>query len=281
MYYVKKDKDVVKCKLCPHGCVITPGNRGICRVRLNKGGILQTINYGLYTALSLDPIEKKPLKDFYPGTYILSIGTFGCNLKCSYCQNWQIAHGESPPTNKLEPKEAALLAKKYENKGNIGIAYTYSEPLMWYEFVLDTAREAKKLGLKNVLVTNGYIEEEPLRELLPYLDAANVDVKAFNETFYPKLCKGKLEPVKKSVEIMAESCHVEITTLVIPEYNDDLGEISQLAQWIRGISPDIPLHLTRYFPNYNLNLSPTPIETLKNAQQEALKYLNKVYLGNV
>lgn len=280
-YYLKKAKDVVKCVLCPHECVITPGNKGICRVRLNESGILKTINYGLCTALALDPIEKKPLKNFEPGSLILSAGTFGCNLKCSFCQNWQIAHGEKPISKEIAPDELALLANKYKNENNIGIAYTYSEPLMWYEFVLDTCQEIKKYKLKNVLVSNGYIQEEPLKELLPYLDGANIDVKAFNQRFYPELCQGKLEPVTRTVAKMAESCHVEITTLIIPEYNDALKEIEELAKWIANISSDIPLHLSRYFPNYRLNLPPTPENTLLKAREVALKYLKNVYLGNV
>ncbi|MDK2824216.1 MAG: pyruvate formate lyase activating enzyme [Clostridia bacterium] len=281
MYWIKKDNDIVKCFLCPHGCVISPGNKGICRVRLNEKGILKAINYGLCTAIALDPIEKKPLYDFYPGSQILSIGTFGCNLKCSFCQNWQIAHGENPPNHELDMRDLVRLAQKYLPEGNIGVAYTYSEPLMWYEFVLDASKEIKETGLKNILVTNGYIEEEPLKELVPFIDAANVDVKAFNNNFYPKLCKGKLDPVKRTVEILAENIHVEITTLVIPGENDATDEIEELARWMKSISPEISLHLTRYFPNYNLNLPPTPLESLRRAKEVAEKYLTKVYLGNI
>lgn len=281
MYWIKKDNDIVKCFLCPHGCVISPGNKGICRVRLNEKGILKAINYGLCTAIALDPIEKKPLYDFYPGSQILSIGTFGCNLKCSFCQNWQIAHGENPPNHELDMRDLVRLAQKYLPEGNIGVAYTYSEPLMWYEFVLDASKEIKETGLKNILVTNGYIEEEPLKELVPFIDAANVDVKAFNNNFYPKLCKGKLDPVKRTVEILTENIHVEITTLVIPGENDATDEIEELARWMKSISPEISLHLTRYFPNYNLNLPPTPLESLRRAKEVAEKYLTKVYLGNI
>ncbi|KJS22745.1 MAG: hypothetical protein VR72_04230 [Clostridiaceae bacterium BRH_c20a] len=281
MYYLKKDNDVVQCILCPHGCVISPGNKGICRVRLNYNGILRSINYGLCTALAIDPIEKKPLFDFFPGFSILSVGTFGCNLKCSFCQNWEIAHGEHPTKYEITPKELADLAEKHKVNESIGIAYTYSEPLMWYEFVLDGCKEIKKKDLKNVLVSNGYINEEPLEELLPFIDGANIDIKAFNQTFYPKMCKGKLDPVLKTVEMVASKCHVEVTTLVIPEENDALEEIEELARWLKSISPSISLHLTRYFPNYQLNLPPTPIKTLEKAREVAMRHLGKVYLGNV
>lgn len=281
MYWIKKDKDVVQCVLCPHGCVITPGNRGICRVRYNNNGTLESLNYGLCTALALDPIEKKPLYNFYPGSKILSAGTFGCNLKCSFCQNWTIAHGENPPVYEVTSLELADLAQKHKAEGNIGLAYTYSEPLMWYEFVLETAKEVSNKGLKNVLVSNGYINEEPLQELLPFIDAANIDVKGYNDTFYPKMCKGKLEPVKKTVALLAPHCHVEVTTLVIPGENDKVEEIEELARWLSTVSPEVTLHLTRYFPNYRLNLPPTPRKTLEKAREAALRHLSKVYLGNI
>lgn len=281
MYWFKKDKDVVQCVLCPHNCVISPGNLGICRVRKNDKGRLISINYGKCTAIALDPIEKKPLYDFHPGSYILSIGTFGCNLKCSFCQNWEIAHGVEPKQCDIDAKTLTQLAKKHRSDGNIGAAYTYSEPLMWYEFVLDASKEMHEDNLENVLVSNGYIEEEPLWELLPYIDAANIDVKAYNDKFYPKLCKGQLSPVKRTVELMADKCHVEITTLVIPGENDAVEEIEELAKWLSSLSPEIPLHLTRYFPNYQLDIPKTPMDTLKRAEEGARKYLNRVYLGNV
>jgi pyruvate formate lyase activating enzyme len=281
MYWIKKDKDVVKCILCPHGCVITPGNNGICGVRHNDRGTLKSINYGLCTALAMDPIEKKPLYNFFPGSLILSAGTFGCNLKCSFCQNWHIAHGEDPPKYEITPFELVGLAKKHKVDGNIGIAYTYSEPLMWYEFVLATSKELHKGDLKNVIVSNGYINEEPMRELLPFIDAANIDIKAYNDNFYPKMCKGKLDPVKRTVELLAEHCHVEVTTLVIPGENDAEEEIEELARWLSSVSKEITLHLTRYFPNYQLNIPPTPRETLEKAKEAALRHLSKVYLGNI
>lgn len=255
--------------------------KGACRARKNIGGELYTLNYGKIASAALDPIEKKPLYNFYPGSKILSVGTFGCNLKCSFCQNWQIAH-EQPDCAEYSTEELVEKAVKLMERGNIGIAYTYNEPAIWYEFVYDTCKAAKEKGLVNVLVTNGFIEEEPLKELLPYVDAMNIDVKGFTEAFYEDICKATLENVKKTVEISAEKCHVELTTLVIPELNDAVEEISELSNWISTISKDIPLHLSRFFPNYKLQDKPaTPVETLKRAREAALNKLTYVYLGNV
>lgn len=280
LYWESLRKDLVKCFLCPHKCLISLGNLGICGVRKNEKGKLYTLNYGLCTAVAMDPITKKPFRDFFPQSMVLSLGTFGCNLQCPFCQNWTIAHS-LPKGNEITPRDIAKVAKGKEKEGNIGVAYTYSEPLVWYEFVLDAAKEVKKLGLKNLLVTNGYINEEPLRNLLPYIDAVNLDVKAFNGDFYQKLCKGDLLTVKRTAEILAESCHLEITTLVIPGENDSIAEIKELAYWISNISDNIPLHLTRYFPHYKFSIPPTPGEKLRQLQGVASNYLKKVYLGNI
>lgn len=269
----------VECKLCPHHCKISEGQRGICRVRTNQSGQLYSLNYGRVAACAVDPIEKKPLFHFYPGKKILSFGSVGCNLGCSFCQNWTIAHSD-PETSELTPTKAVELAAS-AGPDNLGIAYTYSEPLMWYEFVLDTAPLVHDQGLKNVLVTNGYIEAEPLRELLPHLDAMNIDVKGFQEDYYGKICRGKLGPVLKTVELAAECCHVEVTTLLVTDLNDSPGEIKKLARWLASISPEIPLHLSRYFPNYKLDKPPTPKEKLLEAYQIAKEKLEYVYLGNV
>lgn len=281
MYFNKIEASKVHCYLCPHNCVINPGKLGACRARKNIGGKLYSLNYGKITSIALDPIEKKPLFRFKPGSKILSAGTFGCNLKCSFCQNWTIAHVDAD-TYDITPESLVFKAKELEHDGNIGIAYTYNEPSIWYEFVYDTARLAREAGLSNILVTNGFIGKEAMLELLPYIDAMNIDVKAYTETFYNDVCKGTLENVKETVELVAGKCHVEITTLVIPTLNDALTEISDLAKWISSISSRIPLHLSRYFPNYKLqNIPPTPKETLVECRKEALKYLEYVYLGNV
>ena len=281
-HWVKKDNgSEVRCLLCPHGCVISEGKQGRCRVRKNVAGKLYLLNYGLVTSLALDPIEKKPLKRFFPGKQVFSLGTFGCNFACSFCQNWQIAHQKEVATHFLAPEEAVAKAKEFLPLGNVGIAYTYSEPLMWFEYVLETAKLAKEAGLKNVLVTNGYLNPQPLKELLPFLDAVNLDIKAFTQEFYEKLCQGRLAPVLHSAKLLASNCHLEVTTLLIPQQNDSPEEIAELAQWIAQLDRQIPLHLTRYFPNYKLQTSATARETMLRAKKVAEEYLDYVYLGNI
>lgn len=280
MFWQARGNKVV-CSLCPHNCKIAEGEKGVCRVRQNIGRKLFTINYGKISAIALDPIEKKPLNNFFPGTRILSVGTFGCNFKCSFCQNWSIAH-ENPNIYNVQPEQLAEKAIDAKRQGNIGIAFTYNEPSIWFEFVYETAKLAKQKGLKNILVTNGYINQKPLEELLPYIDAMNIDVKAFNKYFYSKICKGRFEDVKRTVEISAESCHVEITMLVIPELNDSIEEAEELVMWLSKINPEIPLHISRFFPNYNMkNVKPTPISTIQEIKKVAEKHLKYVYLGNV
>lgn len=271
----------VRCFLCPHACEIPPNGFGLCRARKNVEGRLKAINYGEVTAAALDPLEKKPLKNYLPGKYVFSLGSFGCNLSCGFCQNWTIAHGENPASSFLPPEKAVALARELLPRGNIGLAFTYSEPLMWYEYVLDTARAAQKAGLKNVLVTNGYINPKPLQELLPFIDAVNLDIKAFTEGFYNDVCQGKLAPVLTSAKLFAEACHLEVTTLLIPGFNDKPEEIRSLARWLAGINPNIPLHLSRYFPNYKFDVPPTPRQTMERAAKVAGEYLYNVYLGNI
>ncbi len=279
MYFDKIEDSKVHCYLCPHNCVIKPGHLGACRARKNIEGELYSMNYGHVTSMAIDPIEKKPLNRFEPGSLILSAGTFGCNLKCSFCQNWTIAHDDAD-TVEVSPGELVSKAKGYD--GNIGIAYTYNEPSIWYEYVLETSKLARQEGLKNVLVTNGFISREPLEELLPYVDAMNIDVKAFSNSFYVDICKATLENVKSTVEIAAKKCHVEGTTLVVPDLNDSPEEIGELSKWLASISTEIPLHLSRYFPNYKMTDKPaTPVETLLKAREAAQEHLKYVYLGNV
>jgi len=277
MYYEKRNDKTVKCKLCPHGCVIKDGDVGVCKVRKNSGGTLISLNYGEIASFAYDPIEKKPLYHFYPGSKILSIGTYGCNLKCDFCQNWEISQKKSM-TVEMEDEDILLIAK---SRGSIGIAYTYNEPSISYEYVLHLSKLVKSLGLKNVLVTNGYINEEPLKELLPYVDAMNIDLKSIEDDFYRKICKGKLEPVMKTIEMAAKQVHVEITNLIIDGLNSSEDQIDRLARWISEIDENIPLHLTKYFPAYKMNLPPTSYDTLVNAKKVAERYLNYVYIGNV
>lgn len=277
-HYEQTD-DAVRCLLCPKQCLISEGRTGFCRTRQNVAGKLYALNYAACSSYGLDPIEKKPLYHFYPGAAIFSLGTWGCNLACQFCQNWQIAQSE-PETVELSPEQAVEAARK-TGRGNIGIAYTYNEPSVWYEYIYDTARLARQNGLRNVLVTNGFINPGPLAELLPYIDAMNIDVKAFSEEFYQKVCAGSLADVRRTVEAAAAATHVEITCLLVPGLNDAPTEVKELSQWLGNLSPDIPLHFSRYFPNYRLTLPPTPLTTLELAYQTARRHLRYVYLGNI
>jgi pyruvate formate lyase activating enzyme len=281
MYYKKNEDSKVQCFLCPHNCLINIGGVGVCKVRKNIDGKLYSLNYGEIASIALDPIEKKPLNMFMQGSMILSVGTFGCNLKCSFCQNWSISQ-ERPYTRKLSPEELVERAVEGMDYGNVGIAYTYNEPTIWYEYVLETSKLAKSKGLVNVLVTNGFISREAFLELVPYIDAMNIDVKSFSEDFYNKICKGSLANVKEIIELAAERCHVELTTLVIPGLNDSIIEIAELSKWISSVSTKIPLHLSRFFPNYDMNNKlPTPKDTMMRAKLKASEYLSHVYLGNM
>lgn len=278
-YWEPLERGRVRCLLCPHECVIQPDQKGICRVRQNVGGSLRTLNYGRVSAVNMDPIEKKPLFHFYPGAPILSLGTIGCNFSCAFCQNWSIAEGDVP-TRRLLPEEALDLATR--DPSNLGIAYTYNEPIIWYEFVLETARLVREAGLKNVLVTNGYISEDPLRELLPYVDAMNVDVKAMNDRFYRRLCRGTAEPPRRTVEMAWEAgCVVEVTNLIIPNWNDDEEGLRELIDWVASVNPSLPLHFSRYHPAHKLTEPPTPRETLFKAREMAMEKLRYVYVGNM
>ena len=279
LYYEKRDDGRVKCSLCPHNCLIKEGSVGLCGVRKNEKGTLYTQNYARISSWGMDPIEKKPLYHFYPGSYIFSVGSIGCNFECRFCQNWQIAQCTDVTTMGVMPEE--LVKWAMERYGNIGIAFTYSEPLVWYEYVLETARLAKEKEFKTAVITNGFINKEPLEQLLPYVDAMNIDVKAYTDSFYKKHTKGRLAPVLETVELASKHCHVEVTNLIIPGLNDAEEETESLADWLAGINPDIPLHITRYFPNYKLNTPPTPLKTLEKAREIASQKLNYVYIGNV
>ncbi|WP_027718451.1 AmmeMemoRadiSam system radical SAM enzyme [Desulfovirgula thermocuniculi] len=281
LFYEKGEGNSVFCRLCPRLCRIKEGGRGFCRARENRGGVLYAANYGRVSSAAMDPIEKKPLYHFHPGTEILSLGTFGCNLACGFCQNWQIAHAD-PPTRFLAPEAVVAAAMEQIARGVpcVGIAYTYNEPFIWYEYVYDTARLAREKGLKNVLVTNGYVREEPLREILPYIDAMNIDVKGFTAAYYREVCRGSLEPVLRTVELAARACHVELTTLLVPGLNDSPEEIRSLAEWVASLDPEIPLHFSRYFPHYKFDLPPTPLSTLLRARELAGEKLKYVYVGN-
>lgn len=280
---------VAICGLCPHHCHLKEGAVGFCRARKNENGRVVSLNYGRLTSAALDPIEKKPLYHFHPGSFILSIGSFGCNLRCPFCQNYTISQagadgfeGGRLPTEQVTPKEIAAAAQRLEEtSGNIGVAFTYNEPLVGYEFVYDTAKLLKEKNLAVVLVTNGQIEKEPWGKLLPYVDAVNIDLKGFTQDFYSWL-GGSLETTKAAISMAAANhVHVEVTTLVIPGKNDSPAEMEAEAEWLAGISPEIPLHLSRYFPRYHVKIPMTPYPTLKNLAAIAESHLRFVHLGNV
>lgn len=270
------------CTICPHHCNLKEGQTGLCRARKNINGEITAINYGQLTALALDPIEKKPLYRFYPGSNILSVGSFGCNLKCLFCQNYHIsmASKNEVKTQFVKPEELTNIALDLKDRKNIGIAYTYNEPLVGYEYVLDCAKLARDKNLKNVIVTNGCFCEEPMKKLLPFIDALNIDLKGFTYEFYKKI-GGDLNTVKNFIKLAAKHCHVEITTLIIPGENDTEDEIRELSEFIFSVSPEIPLHVSRFFPCYKmLDKRPTDVKKvydLANIAREKLKY---VYEGN-
>lgn len=277
------------CWLCPHRCHLADGQTGFCRARQNKGGIIRSLNYGLQTSAALDPIEKKPLYHFHPGSHILSLGSFGCNLRCPFCQNYTISQagsdgfaGQRLPLDRVTPKEIVAAAQRLEEtSGNIGVAFTYNEPLVGYEFVYDTARLLKEVGLATVLVTNGQIEKDSWLHLLQYIDAVNIDLKGFTQSFYDWI-GGDLKTTKAAIEMAAEDgIHVEVTTLVIPGKNDSAAEMAAEAEWLAGISAELPLHLSRYFPRYQSKIPMTPAETLQNLRHVAEARLRFVHLGNI
>lgn len=270
------------CELCFHHCDLSEGQTGFCRARACQDGAIIPLNYGKLTSLALDPIEKKPLRRFHPGSLILSVGSFGCNLRCPFCQNHEIsmAGAGEAAMMELSPEALADKALELQYRGNIGVAYTYNEPLIGYEFVRDCAALVRERGMVNVLVTNGTIEEAPWRALLPLIDAANIDLKGFTPEWYRKL-GGDLETVKRSIVLAVEQCHVEVTTLLVPGENDSVGEIRALAQWLASVDRSIPLHLSRFFPRYRMSdRPPTPVEEVYRLAGEAKTYLSFVYTGN-
>ena len=277
-------EDGVQCLLCPHHCRIKEGARGLCRSRECRDGKLYALSYGMPCALAVDPVEKKPLNRFLPGTYCLSLSCTGCNLSCRWCQNSdisQIAPEEAEGTL-LSPGSVVDLCLR---RGLPSIAYTYTEPFTWWEYMYDIAVPAHEKGLKNILVSAGYVEQEPLRELLPYLDAANIDIKALDDGFYRKYCGATLDPVLENILIMKEAgVHVEITNLLVTGLNDSEEHVTRLCQWMadHGLR-DVPLHFSRYFPRYRMKQpGPTPAATLFAARETALSFgIKDVFLGNI
>jgi pyruvate formate lyase activating enzyme len=279
----EKEDAEVKCNICAHHCSIAEDKYGICRTRQNIGGKLYTHIYGSVSSAHVDPIEKKPLYHFFPGSLIFSLGTISCNFRCKHCQNSSISRAEVGDVYTMEmlPEEAISRAK---NSGCKGIAWTYNEPTIWFEYTYDCAKLAKKEGLYTVYVTNGYLSEDALNEIAPFLDAANVDVKAFNEDFYKKICGAKLDPVLKTCERMKEKdIHLELTYLIIPGYNDGEEEIKRFSEWVVNLSASIPVHFSRFYPAHlMMDVPPTRVETLEKAHEIAKEAgVEYVYLGNV
>jgi len=284
-FYSKADEDAVDCFLCSHRCHIAEGRRGLCRVRENRGGTLYSLVYGRLISHHTDPIEKKPLYHFLPGTPSFSIATPGCNFRCRFCQNWQISQSDAAPepgTLSYVPPERVVDAAAGGNAASI--AYTYTEPTIFMEYALDCAALAHERGIRNVFVTNGFQSPEAVEAMVGLIDAANVDLKAFTDEFYRSQCGGRLQPVLDSIRMMHErGIHVEVTTLIVPGANDSAGELRGLAEFIAGVSPDLPWHISRFHPQYKAtDLPPTPVQTMELAAQVGREAgLRYVYLGNV
>ena len=280
MHYIKEKDNTIACKLCPHNCNIKDGMRGICGARELKNGLFQTLNYSEVSSIGIDPIEKKPLYHYRPGSQILSVGSFGCNFNCGFCQNYEISKN-IPKTNEMSPNNLVNLAIKTKDNGNIGIAFTYNEPSVWYEYVFDTSKLCRESGMDVVLITNGYINNEPLKDIIPYVNAMNIDLKAFNNEYYKNVCGGDIQSVLSTIRLASSMCHVEITTLIVGGYNDKDEEIEKLSRWIASVNPDIPLHLSRYFPTYKFTAPQTSEDIMIKCSRIAKKYLHYVYTGNM
>jgi pyruvate formate lyase activating enzyme len=283
-YFEEVYRYQLRCNLCPHNCIIGDGKTGICHVRRNIRGELFLETYGMLSSSALDPIEKKPLYHFYPGRLIYSIGSYGCNLSCKFCQNHEIS--QCVPTNMGRQKlhdPAAIVEAAMQKRDNIGIAFTYNEPGVWFEYLMDIAEASRLKGLKNVMVTNGFLNRQPMADLLEVIDAFNVDLKGFTEDFYLTQTMSKLEPVKERlVQIKNAGKHLEITHLLITEKNDNVHEFTAMVKWIsETLGDDTVFHISRYFPNYKLFVPPTPPEMLNVFSEVAKQYLKFVYIGNV
>ncbi len=269
------------CEICPHHCRLNVGEIGKCRARYNDGEKITSLNYGRITSIALDPIEKKPLYRFFPGSTIVSVGSFGCNLNCPFCQNYEISMADYKfPTRQILPEQLVDIAIELRDRKNIGVAFTYNEPFISYEYVRDTSNLLKAAGLKSVLVTNGTVASGALKKILPLIDAMNIDLKGFSQKIY-NILGGDFETVRNTIKTAAESCHVEVTTLIVPAMNDSESEMDAEAKWLASISKDIPLHVSRFFPRYKVtDRSPTDVKTVYRLADVARRHLNFVYTGN-
>lgn len=278
----RKSDNKVECLLCPHHCRLNAGATGICGARKSNGEIIELLTYGVISGYALDPIEKKPLYHFYPGTNIFSLGSYGCNMRCDFCQNYSISQRTLAGfTTKTEPEK--IIKDAQASLNNIGIAFTYNEPVIWFEFISDVARKARRKGLKTVMVSNGFVNKDPLSEIIAFTDAFNIDLKAFNNDFYRNLTGAELEPVKESLRQIAKSGkHLEVTTLIIPGHNDSENEMALQTEWMAGeLGKNVPFHLSRYFPMFKREDPATAPDTLKKLAEIASKNLNYVYIGNM
>ena len=279
LFYTRNEDGTLRCTLCPHLCIIKEGAYGRCLSRRNINSRLYSLNYANISSIALDPIEKKPLYHVHPGKMILSIGGYGCNLNCPFCQNYHIARAMP----KLSPiEDDKLIEEALSRQDNIGIAFTYNEPMINFEYILDLSKKLKEKNLKTVLVTNGYINEEPLRMLAKSIDAANVDLKGYTEEFYKDVCGADLETVKRTISILIEEAvHVEVTFLLIPTLNDDEDRFEEMLEFLSSLGKPPVLHISRYFPNYKMDLPPTDISLVKEFAHIAKRKLDHVYAGNI
>jgi pyruvate formate lyase activating enzyme len=271
----------IECRLCPHFCRIAEGRTGICGVRINNGKEIGLITYGVISGYALDPVEKKPLYHFFPGHTILSIGSFGCNMRCDFCQNYHISQSVPESARKgISPEELVISALDAEN--NIGIAFTYNEPMVWYEYIRDVSLAVRNAGMKTVIVSNGYVNSEPLADIISFTDAFNIDLKAFSNSSYKILTGAGIEPVMNSLkQISASGKHLEITSLIIPGHNDSERDMGLQTEWIaKELGRNVPLHLSRYYPTYRRDDPATSLQTLEKLYRIASSVLDHVYLGN-
>lgn len=278
-----------KCNVCHHNCNLSEGSVGLCKARKCQDGAIKCANYGVITSIALDPIEKKPLNLFFSGSKIVSVGSYGCNLRCPFCQNHEISYGFGNEydweTRYIAPDELASIALEYKDRGNIGVAFTYNEPLVGYEYVIDAAREVHKLGMKTVLVSNGNVNKEIADEVIPHIDAMNIDLKGFTDEYYSETLQGSRELVMNFIETAASMCHVEVTTLIVPGYNDSDSEIDELSAWVAALDngrgkDKIALHLSRYFPRFKMSTPATDVDLIYHLKDVAGKNLSNVFTGN-
>ena len=277
------------CLVCHNQCNLIDGRVGLCMARKCINGEIRSVNYGEITSIALDPIEKKPLNLFYPGSWVVSVGSYGCNLRCPYCQNYEISYDFNKEyegyTRHIMPDELADIALQYKAQGNIGVAFTYNEPLVGYEYVIDAAKEVHSRGMKTVLVSNGCVSKDVCRQVVEHIDAMNIDLKGFTKGYYSDTLGGDLSMVMEFIETAAAACHVEVTTLVVPGFNDSPSEMKDIASWLSWLNngrgrKEIALHISRYFPRYKLDTPATDVNRIYELKEVAQNYLDNVFTGN-